>query len=103
MNVGQRMKDFRMKNDKTLVFLSEKTGISVSFLSDMETGRTNPSLETIQKICNFWGVTLSKFFEGVTIKAKQKELTEEDKEEILKEYESCDCENCNSMLLPHES
>lgn len=70
MNIGQRIKDFRMKNDKTLVYVSEKTGISVSFLSDMEIGRTNPSVETIQKICNFWGVTLSKFFENVEVKIK---------------------------------
>lgn len=84
MDIGTRIKDFRMKNDKTLVQVSQKTGLSVSFLSDMETGRTNPSLETIQKLCNFWGVTLSKFFEDVTIRV---ELTKKEMAEIMKEYE----------------
>lgn len=84
MNVGTRMKDFRMKNDKTLVVVSQKTGLSVSFLSDMETGRTSPSLETLQRLCNFWGITLSKFFEGVTVEVG---LTKSQMAEIMQEYQ----------------
>ena len=40
----------RMRGDMTLAEVSEMTGISISYLSDIERGRTIPSIATLQKL-----------------------------------------------------
>lgn len=65
--IGVRFKDYRMKVDKTLKETSEATGLSVSFLSDVERGITNPSIETCQRMANYYNTTLSHFLQGVEI------------------------------------
>jgi len=50
MAVGERIKAFRLKKKFTLRDLSEKVDISISFLSDIENGRSNPSLERLKGI-----------------------------------------------------
>lgn len=42
--------------------LSSLTGISQSALSDIVNGKNMPTLSTIEKICNAFGVTISQFF-----------------------------------------
>lgn len=52
MNVGERIKELRIKCGLTQKQLAEKAKISNSYLCDIEVGRTNPSLKTLEKICN---------------------------------------------------
>ncbi len=47
----------------TLADLSEKTGLSLSFLSQVERGLTNPSINSLRKIAAGIGCPLSTFFE----------------------------------------
>lgn len=39
-----------MRGNQTLATIAEKTGLSISYLSDIERGRTAPSLDTIKTI-----------------------------------------------------
>jgi transcriptional regulator with XRE-family HTH domain len=50
MTVGKRIKEIRNKNKLTLRELSKIVDISISFLSDIENGRSNPSLERLKSI-----------------------------------------------------
>lgn len=50
MDIGKIIKSERVKQNMTLRDLSEKTGISVSFISDVENGRRNLSTEKAVKI-----------------------------------------------------
>ena len=45
--IGKAIKDKRVKVKKTQTQVSEDTGISRSYLSDMENGRYMPSVETL--------------------------------------------------------
>lgn len=47
---GRKIKEFRQKKKLTLQQLSELSGISVGFLSKIESGVGNPTANTIQKI-----------------------------------------------------
>lgn len=47
----------------TLVNLAEKTGLSLSFISQVERGLTNPSINSLRKIALSLGIPLSSFFE----------------------------------------
>lgn len=42
--------------------LSQETGISQSALSDITKGKNLPTLITLEKICNAFGITLAQFF-----------------------------------------
>ncbi|MGO5073132.1 helix-turn-helix domain-containing protein [Clostridium sporogenes] len=58
-NVGNRIKALRKEHDYTLKDLSFKTNISVSFLSDIENGRSNPSLDRLKDIAAALNTTTS--------------------------------------------
>lgn len=52
------LKALRTSNGWTLKQLSERTGLSVSYLSDLERGRTLPSIDTLDKVLTALGTTL---------------------------------------------
>lgn len=63
MNVGNNLRDLRKDHRYTLRTVSEGTGLSISFLSDIELGRTNPSLESLQKLAQCYAVPISHLIE----------------------------------------
>lgn len=68
MEIGKRIKELRtLKNIKS-GDLSKKVGISPTFLSYLENGTKNPSLDTLQKICSELGITLGEFFSSENAK-----------------------------------
>lgn len=50
MEIGDRIKELRLEKGLTLKELGEKIGMSVSFLSDVENSRSNPSLKRCKQI-----------------------------------------------------
>ncbi|CAM2952577.1 helix-turn-helix transcriptional regulator [Hathewaya histolytica] len=65
LSIGKKLKGLRNSKGYTLKKLSDLSGISVSFISDIENGRRNPSIENLQKICNALSVDISYFFDDV--------------------------------------
>lgn len=49
----------RQSNNMRLKDLAEKSGLSVSYISDIEVGRTLPSLETLDNLLTCLGTTLT--------------------------------------------
>jgi len=56
--LGERMRKERLSLGLTQEVLSEKAGISVSFLGQVERGERKPSLETVINIAKSLGVTV---------------------------------------------
>jgi DNA-binding XRE family transcriptional regulator len=54
--IGQRIRDERTARGWTLAVLESKTGIKVPNLSRVEKGKHRPSLETLEKIADAFGV-----------------------------------------------
>lgn len=65
MKIKDRLRELRTSQQLTLRNLSESTGLSVSYLSDVERGRTNPSLKTIETIAKGFDIPVSSFLYGV--------------------------------------
>jgi|SRR5690625_173609 len=63
MNVGKRIRNLRIAKDMTVTELANKSFISQSYLSDIEAGRTTPSLDKLMIICDRLGITMSDFFD----------------------------------------
>ncbi|MGB5945383.1 helix-turn-helix domain-containing protein [Paenisporosarcina sp.] len=60
--VGNRLKNLRKERNLTLKYLAEKTGVSISFLSQVERGKSSVTLESLKKIADALGVNPSIFF-----------------------------------------
>ena len=56
--VGPRLRQLRLERDATLADLAEETGISVSTLSRLESGRRRPTLELLLPLARAHGVAL---------------------------------------------
>lgn len=59
MALSENLRKLRKQKGYTLVEVGQKTGISVSFLSDMERDRTKPSLDTLGKLAECYQVSLN--------------------------------------------
>lgn len=61
--IGERIKYLRLKRSMGLVELGRHTGLSASFLSQLETGRVVPTLRNLARIAMVFSKDLSYFFE----------------------------------------
>lgn len=62
--LGPRIKRLRLKRSMGLVELGKHTGLSASFLSQLETGRVVPTLRNLARIALVFNKDLSYFFES---------------------------------------
>ena len=56
--MNNRIKELRQKNNLTLVELGKKVGLANNTLSQYETGKREPKLETWQKLASFFHVSV---------------------------------------------
>ncbi|MDI7740383.1 helix-turn-helix domain-containing protein [Lysinibacillus fusiformis] len=61
--VYSKIKELRVKQNMTLKDLAEKTGLSLSFISQVERGATSLSITSLQKIAVALDVSMNYFFE----------------------------------------
>ena len=63
-HIGERIRRLRLKKSMGLVDLGKHTGLSASFLSQLETGRVVPTLRNLARIAMVFSKDLSYFFEN---------------------------------------
>jgi transcriptional regulator with XRE-family HTH domain len=61
--VGKRIRDERIKYGLSLNDLAKATGLSVSFLSLLENGKTVPSLKVLDKLTTYFSIHMAELFE----------------------------------------
>jgi transcriptional regulator with XRE-family HTH domain len=61
IRIGQALHELRRSRGWTLRMLAEKAGCSASFLSQIEQGKTSPSLVSMKEICRALGMTVAEF------------------------------------------
>ncbi len=83
MNIGTTIKKYRNQCDLTQEQLSEYLNVSVSAVSQWESGKTVPDVSTLLALANFFDVTLDELFDR-TSKDKEKEIEEYSK--LSREY-----------------
>lgn len=62
IDIGQRIRQLRVKNGLTLEELASRTELTKGFLSQLENDLTAPSLTTLEDITEALGTTMSRFF-----------------------------------------
>lgn len=80
INISERLKKIRVSKEISIYRISKETGISPNYISDLENGRRNPSLVTLERLIVPLGITLSELFcEDDTVSYlsdKERELVE---------------------------
>lgn len=77
-----RLKELREQKHLTLQELGDKLGLANNTLSQYETGKRQPRLETWQKLADFFNVSVP-YLQGIDVEgfgSKAKELEKENKE-----------------------
>lgn len=67
MTLGTRLKQLRKDADLTLKDLAERTGYAIGYLSDIEQGRTLPSLTALKVIAGAFDMSVVMFLNGVDL------------------------------------
>lgn len=65
MKLHERLKELRTARQLTLKELAERSELSVSYLSDIERGRTVPTLATLETLANALAVSVIDLLSGV--------------------------------------
>ncbi|WP_304653134.1 helix-turn-helix domain-containing protein [uncultured Ligilactobacillus sp.] len=66
--MGNRIRELRAERGLTLANLANNTGLAPNTISQYETGKRNPKLETWIKLANYFGVPVS-YLQGIEDKA----------------------------------
>ena len=66
MNIGERIKFFRLQKGITVNKLANISGISQSYMRDLELGKKQPTVEYLSYICDALDITLERFFANET-------------------------------------
>jgi transcriptional regulator with XRE-family HTH domain len=62
--VGERLRELRIGRRLTLKEVASKAGVTEGFLSQVERGRSSPSLKTLQALANALGLTPGDIFDS---------------------------------------
>jgi transcriptional regulator with XRE-family HTH domain len=62
LQIGAKIKAFRKNQNTTIKQISEKVGVSESYISQLEHNKVNPSLGTLKKLATALGVNMVDFF-----------------------------------------
>lgn len=80
MDINKRINDLRFQRGWSLYELAQEAGITQSTLTSMMSRGTPPKIETLQCICEAFGITLSQFFleneEFEVLRKEEKQLVD---------------------------
>jgi XRE family transcriptional regulator, regulator of sulfur utilization len=71
MKLHERLRELRQERGQRLKDVSEIADISIPYLSDLERGRTNPSLETLQTLAGAYGISVHDLLAPVEFYGEQ--------------------------------
>lgn len=80
--IGKRVRDLRItKTDLSQEEFAKKTNLDRSYLSRLESGKQNITIENLNNICNGLGISLKTFFEPFC-----EEIKDNGETDIYEEY-----------------
>ena len=82
MNVLEKIKKMQAERGWSTYKLSYESGLTQSTLSNMFARGTCPTVDTLEKICEAFGISLSEFFE----EDERKIYASEEEQDLLNKY-----------------
>ena len=94
MNINKRIMDMCFERGWTLYTLSLEAGITQSTLQSMMNRGNAPKIETLQAICEAFGITLAQFF----LEDEQIEVLSADEKELVESFRRLPPEKQQALL-----
>ena len=97
MNVLEKVKKMQSERGWSTYKLAYESGLTQSTLSNMFARGTCPTVDTLEKICEAFGISLSEFFED----NEKKSYLSKEESELIKKYRTLtdkEKEAVNSMV-----
>lgn len=88
-NIGEKIKELRNSKLMSANKLSKEIGVSQSAISLLENGKNKPSFELLEKICDYFEISLSDFFAEESESKNNTDLSDEE-QYILKLWNGSD-------------
>lgn len=63
MSIGEKIRCLRKEKGLTQRQLGEDTNFSHSYIGDLESNRTNPSIKTLETLAEYFNVEIASFFD----------------------------------------
>ncbi len=113
-DIGKKIKKLRTNKKLTLKELSEKTNLSIGFLSQLERGLTTVAIDSLTKIAKELDVSLTYFFQApkknkkIVLRSYEKEILQVENNRFIKYNLSNDLEDKSFLprlieILPTDS
>lgn len=83
MKLGKKIKYYRTKKNLTIKALSEKTNLSIGFISNLERDLNSPSISNLQQICEALDINLMQILDDETKSRKDNIVYKENRTEIF--------------------
>jgi transcriptional regulator with XRE-family HTH domain len=80
--LGTRLRRLRRAQERTLKEIAQKVGYSEAYLSQVETGRASPSLASLKRIADGYGIPLVELFFDDQVAANQLVLRRRDRRRL---------------------
>ncbi len=65
VRVGNRIRELRQGKGFSQEVMAPMVGMHRTYLSDVELGKRNISLENLEKLWNFFGISAEEFFSSI--------------------------------------
>ena len=94
---AQRLRELRKDNNISQKRLSNFLNFGYTAIANYESGRNQPSLDTVKKIAQFFGVTVDYLIGGSDYPRSEKDITEKE-EELLMIFRRINDEERDALL-----
>lgn len=95
MNVLDHINELRNERGWSVNELAKRSGLNQSTLASLFNKNNNPTISTLENICNAFGITISQFFAG---KSDCIELTDQQRK-MLDKWNTLTDEQKEALLL----
>lgn len=93
MDINQKIKRLRDERGWSTYQLALEAGLTQSTLSSLLGGNSNPSIKTLECVCNAFGISLAEFFAESEPKAVEK-----NEALLLKKFRKLPADKQNAVL-----
>ena len=94
MNINKKIENLRFQRGWSMYELAQEAGITQSTLTSMINRGTPPKIETLQNICDAFGISLAQFF----IEDENLEVISKDEKKLLSLYRNLSEEKQIALL-----
>ena len=98
MDISEKLKKLRTEKGYSFYYLNKKTGVSGQHIKGMEEGTRQPTIETLQRLLNVYGLSLSEFFN----EDDRSYFPTQDERILLENYRIMDDEKAAALLKMSE-